>query len=219
LNLKKKGETRVNPIQKKKQKIITSLSLAIAAAAVLVTVGLAAVSSFPIGGTSSNVAMAQVLGNQTFDTGQTDTTTTTDTTISTLDQPGSIVTFPIVSSALLSNVLVSLEEATGIAIADVDQLTGSEASVTDETTTVEGQASHAVEAALRTQEGYLVWVVSVIDPDLTLHRVVVDPMTGDVLANVERPNAGFETGPGLELQQQLGNFTLPQGNQSFPAEP
>ena len=119
---------------------------------------------------------------------------------------GTIVTFPIVSKALMSNVGTDLLNATQIAIDDV------------------GPGSTAVESTLRTDGGYLVYAVSVIDSNQNLHRVIVDSGSGEVLSNVERPNARYETGPVMEGPPDIGLMPAPPGNntmmlnQSLPSE-
>jgi hypothetical protein len=134
------------------------ISLVIAAAAILATSGLA-VNSFSLDGTG-RAAMAQFEpGNET---GPTEPPTITDFGIPLPNWTGSILT----SDALLDNVEVGLLNATQAATDKV------------------GDGSTAVESSLRTERGYLVWVVQVIDPEKTLHRVIVDPSTGKILDDV-----------------------------------
>jgi hypothetical protein len=95
----------------------------------------------------------------------------------------------------------------------VDLLTATQTAI-DEV----GPDSTAVESALRTEAGYLVYIVSVIDPNYTIHRVLVDPSTGEVLASVERPNVGFAPSPLFTVPPTMGNQTM-TGNQTLPAGP
>jgi hypothetical protein len=96
------------------------------------------------------------------ETGPTEPPTITDFGIPLPNWTGSILT----SDALLDNVEVGLLNATQAATDKV------------------GEGSTAVESSLRTERGYLVWVVQVIDPEKTLHRVIVDPSTGKILDDV-----------------------------------
>jgi hypothetical protein len=96
------------------------------------------------------------------ETGPTEPPPITDFGIALPNWTGSILT----SDALLDNVEVGLLNATQAATDKV------------------GEGSIAVESSLRTERGYLVWVVQVIDPEKTLHQVIVDPSTGNVLEDV-----------------------------------
>src|ERR687898_226467 len=134
------------------------ISLAITVIAILAMSGFA-FNSFSLD-SAGGAAMAQ------FEPGN-ETATTEPLDISDFGVPlpnwtGSILT----SDALLDNVEVGLLNATQAATDKV------------------GEGSMAVESSLRTERGYLVWVVQVIDPEKTLHRVIVDPSTGKILDDV-----------------------------------
>ena len=84
---------------------------------------------------------------------------------------GSLLNFPIVTSAIQSNVKVSLIGATQAAMNSV------------------GENSSAISSTLTTERGFLVYVVSVLDNQINLHRVVVDAGNGEILEDVTIPSA------------------------------
>jgi hypothetical protein len=115
--------------------------------------------SFSLDG-AGGAAMAQFEpGNET---GPTEPPDISDFGIPLPNWTGSI----LISDALLDNVEVGLLNATQAATDKV------------------GEGSMAVESSLRTERGYLVWTVQVIDPEKILHQVIVDPSTGNVLEDV-----------------------------------
>ena len=83
---------------------------------------------------------------------------------------GSLLNFPIVTTAIQSNVKVSLIGATQAAMNSV------------------GENSSAVSSTLTTERGFLVYVVSVLDNQINLHRVVVDAGNGETLEDVTIPS-------------------------------
>jgi hypothetical protein len=134
------------------------ISLAITAIAILAMSGFA-FNSFSLDGAGGAATAQFEPGNETATTEPLDIS---DFGIPLPNWTGSILT----SDALLDNVEVGLLNATQAATDKV------------------GEGSMAVESSLRTERGYLVWIVQVIDPEKTLHQVIVDPSTGNVLEDV-----------------------------------
>jgi uncharacterized membrane protein YkoI len=77
----------------------------------------------------------------------------------------SINLMSIISDAIGSNINVSLSDAASTAESSV------------------GNGSHAASAELGENNGYLVYNVMVIDPNMNFSKVVVDPGNGEVLFN------------------------------------
>src|ERR687896_2576618 len=78
---------------------------------------------------------------------------------------GSINLMSVISEAIGSNINVSLSDAALTAESSV------------------GNGSHAASAGLGENNGYLVYNVMVIDPNMNFSKVVVDPGNGEVLFN------------------------------------
>src|ERR687891_194434 len=78
---------------------------------------------------------------------------------------GSINLMSVISDAIGSNINVSLSDAALTAESSV------------------GNGSHAASAELGENNGYLVYNVMVIDPNMNFSKVVVDPGNGEVLFN------------------------------------
>ena len=53
-----------------------------------------------------------------------------------------------------------------------------------------GNNSHAVSAHVSDENGYLVYVVAIVDSNGKLHKVIIDPSNGKIL--VSRELSGFE---------------------------
>ena len=93
-----------------------------------------------------------------------DNKTVTTMTSSSQNITSSVKIIPTLISALVSQVKVSLVQATMAAEKAV------------------GNSSHAIVALLKTESGYLVYTVWVLDGSDDIHQVIVDPGNGQVLA-------------------------------------
>ena len=91
---------------------------------------------------------------------------------------GSINLMSTISNAIASQVKVTLSEAT----------TSAENNV--------GNDSHAVVAGIGGENGYLVYIVCVFDPNGKLHKIIIDPADGKILLSRELS--------GMELMMHQG---------------
>ncbi|MGB7663596.1 MAG: hypothetical protein WBL67_12755, partial [Nitrososphaeraceae archaeon] len=82
---------------------------------------------------------------------------------------GSINLFSTISNAIESQVKVSLSDAASTALGAV------------------GNNSHAVAAHIGQANGYLIYCVWVLGPDMNTNMVIVDPGNGQVLLNTQIP--------------------------------
>ena len=86
---------------------------------------------------------------------------------------GSINLMSTISKAIVSEVKVSLSDATSSAEKSV------------------GNDSHAVAGHIAVDNGYLVYNIAVIDPNDKLHKIIIDPADGKIL--ISRELSEFES--------------------------
>ena len=173
-----------------KSKILTTIM--IVSYAVIVTVVMS--------GASSSATIQQNANAQTANVS--DTNMMTDTmmeprgmmmTMRGENVTSSINLMNIITNALGSQIKVSLSNAT----------TTAESSV--------GNNSHAVAAHLGDENGYLVYTIFVIDPNMNFHTVIVDPGNGQVLSSKQiskeehlMMHKGMMMGPGMMGPGMMG---------------
>ena len=85
---------------------------------------------------------------------------------------GSIDFMSAIAKAIASQIKTSLSDASGAAEKSI------------------GNNSHAVSAHVSDENGYLVYVVAIVDSNGKLHKVIIDPSNGKIL--VSRELSGFE---------------------------
>ena len=105
--------------------------------------------------------------NSTNVTSTRDNTTSKSITANATTPIGTIPLSNTMSNAVFSKTKVNLSNAVSIAEKDIDS------------------KSHAISARLGTDNGYLVYIIWVVDGNNSMHRLVVDPGNGKVLLNFD----------------------------------
>jgi uncharacterized membrane protein YkoI len=173
-----------------KSKILTTIMI----------VSYAVIAAVVMSGASSSATIQQNANAQTANVS--DTNMMTDTlmeprgmmmTMRGENVTSSINLMNIITNALGSQIKVSLSNAT----------TTAESSV--------GNNSHAVAAHLGDENGYLVYTIFVIDPNMNFHTVIVDPGNGQVLSSKQiskeehlMMHKGMMMGPGMMGPGMMG---------------
>jgi uncharacterized membrane protein YkoI len=175
-----------------KSKILTTIM--IVSCAVILAVVMSGVSTF--------TTIQQNASAQTTNASDTNMTMMTDTNM--MEPRGMMTTrgenvtssinlMNIITNALGSQIKVSLSNAT----------TTAENSV--------GNNSHAVAAHLGDKNGYLVYTIFVLDPNMNFNRVLVDPGNGQVLSSKKmsmeehlKMHKGMMMGPGMMGPGMMG---------------
>lgn len=107
---------------------------------------------------------------------------------------GSINLMSIFSKAIGAEIKVSLSQAT----------TSAESSI--------GNGSHAVAAHIGQENGFLVYCVVVIDPDMKFHKVIIDPADGKILLSRELSEIeSMMMHHGMMHQDMMGKGNMKQG--------
>ena len=107
---------------------------------------------------------------------------------------GSINLMSIFSKAIGAEIKVSLSQAT----------TSAESSI--------GNESHAVAAHIGQENGFLVYCVVVIDPDMKFHKVIIDPADGKILLSRELSEIeSMMMHHGMMHQDMMGKGNMKQG--------
>jgi uncharacterized membrane protein YkoI len=116
---------------------------------------------------------------------------------------GSVDLMSVISDAIGSKINVSLSDAA----------TSAETSV--------GNESHAVSAELGENNGFLVYNIMIIDPNMNFSRIVVDPGTGEILLSepISKEQHMMMHGMGMDRQSMMGPGMMMGGHDKMMMGP